>query len=301
MDHISRVGVFVAVVEAGGFAGAARALGITSSAVSKQVQNLEQDLKVKLLNRTTRSVTVTEEGALYYDRAARALQDLREAEELALELKSRPKGPLRVSLPQSFGIKYLSAPIADFAARYPEVELDVSLNERFVDLAGEGVDLAVRIGALADTSLIARRMAGCPFVLCASADYLARHGTPDRPEDLADHNVLAFTGNSALHEWRYIDAAGRAGQISLRAGFRTDSGDMLCSAALRGVGIVILPVFYVADHLETGALRPILTGYATAPQRDIFAVFPPSRFQSTRLRLLVEHLVATCRDLPWER
>ncbi|MFX0543299.1 substrate binding domain-containing protein [Roseovarius sp. S4756] len=254
MDHISRIGVFVAVVEAGGFAG-----------------------------------------------AARALQDLREAEELINELKSRPKGPLRISLPQSFGIKYLGTAIAEFAARYPEVELDVSLNERFVDMASEGVDLAVRIGALADTSLIARRMAGCPFVLCASAGYLAEHGTPERPEDLADHNVLAFTGNSGVHEWRYLDAAGSAGQISLRASFRTDSGDMLCSAALAGVGIAILPIFYVAAHLETGALRAILPEYTTAPQRDIFAVFPPSRFQSTRLRLLVEHLVGTCRDLPWER
>ena len=131
MDHVSRVGVFIAVVKAQSFAGAARVLGITSSAVSKQVQNLEQDLQVKLLNRTTRSVSVTEEGAVYYERAARALEDLQEAREQIYELKSRPRGPLKVSFPQSLGIKYFGQAIASFAAKYPEVELDVSLDERY--------------------------------------------------------------------------------------------------------------------------------------------------------------------------
>ncbi|HEY9038997.1 MAG TPA: LysR substrate-binding domain-containing protein [Roseovarius sp.] len=300
MDHVSRVGVFIAVVKAASFAGAARALGITSSAVSKQVQNLEQDLQVKLLNRTTRNVSVTEEGALYYERAGRALQDLQDAQEQIYELKSRPRGPLKVSLPQSFGIKYFGAAIATFAAQYPEVELDVSLDERFVDIVSEGFDLAVRIGSLKDTSLIARRMAACPFVLCASASYLATHGTPGKPDDLAGHNVLAFTGNSGLHEWRYQDAAGGNGNVSLHGNFKADSGDILCSAALQGVGIAILPVFYVAEHLRTQALRAILPDFVTSPQRDIYAVFQPNRFQSTRLRLFVDHLAATCRHLPWE-
>ena len=301
MDHISRVGVFIAVVKAESFAGAAQTLGITSSAVSKQIQNLEHDLQVKLLNRTTRKVSPTEEGALYFERAARALEDLQEAEEQINELKSRPRGPLKVSLPQSLGIKYFDRTIASFAAAYPEVALDISLEERFVDLVGEGFDLAVRIGSLRDTSLIARRLAACPFVLCASPDYLATRGTPQTPQDLTRHNVLAFTGNSNLHEWRYTDSAGHMGQVSLRGQFKADSGEMLCSAALQGVGITILPVFYVAEHLETGALQIVLPDHTTSPKRDIYAVFPPNRFQSTRLRLFVDYLVATSRKLPWEK
>jgi len=300
MDQISRVGVFIAVVKAESFAGAARALGITSSAVSKQVQNLEQDLQVKLLNRTTRNVSVTEEGAVYYERAARALEDLQEAQEQIYELKSRPRGPLKVSFPQSLGIKYFGQAIASFAAQYPEVELDVSLDERFVDIVNEGFDIAVRIGSLKDTSLIARRMASCPFVLCASIDYLETHGTPQTPDDLADHNVLAFTGNSGLHEWRYRDATGQIGQVSLRGNFKADSGDILCSAALQGVGIAILPVFYIAKHLKNQELQAVLPDFVTSPKRDIYAVFQPNRFQSTRQRLFVDHLVLTCKQLPWE-
>lgn len=299
MDHISRVGVFIAVVKAASFAGAAQALGITSSAVSKQIQNLEQDLQVKLLNRTTRNVSPTEEGAVYFERAARALEDLKEAEDQINELKSHPRGPLKVSLPQSLGIKYFGVAIAGFAAKYPEVTLDVSLDDRLVDIASEGFDLVVRIGSLKDTSLIARRLADCPLVLCASPDYLKARGTPQDPDDLARHNVLAFTGNRGPHEWRYTDATGHTGQVSLSGNFKADSGEILCRTALLGVGIVILPIFYVAEHLENRDLQIVLPGLVTAPKREIFAVFPPNRFQSTRLRLFVDHLVATSRQLPW--
>ncbi len=299
MDHVSRINVFVAVAEAQSFAGAARALGITSSAVSKQVQNLEQDLKVKLLNRTTRKVSVTEEGAIYYERAARALEDLKEAEEQIYELKSRPRGPLKVSLPLSLGVKYFGQAIASFAAEYPDVELNVSLDDRFVDIVAENFDLALRIGSLNDTSLIARRLASCPFVLCASSEYLMAHGTPTEPDDLREHNVLAYTRNNGLHEWRYKDPSGHTGQVGLYGSFKSDSGDILCRAALEGVGIVMLPVFYVAEHLENQDLKSVLTDHETWPAREIYAVFQPNRFQSMRQRLFVDHLVSTCKKLPW--
>lgn len=299
MDHISRVGVFIAVVKAASFAGAAQALGITSSAVSKQIQNLEQDLQVKLLNRTTRNVSPTEEGTLYFDRAERALEELKEAEHHINELKLRPRGPLKVSLPQSLGIKYFGDAITTFAATHPEVELDVSLDDRLVDVSAERFDLVVRIGSLSDTSLVARRMADCPFVICASPGYLTRHGAPQTPGDLAQHNVLAFTGNMGPHEWRYTDKAGSTGQVSLQGNFKADSGDILCGAALQDIGIVILPVFYVSEFLESGDLQIVLPDFTTFPNREISAVFPPSRFQSTRLRLFVDHLVSTAKGLPW--
>lgn len=300
MDHISRVSVFIAVVKAASFAGAGQALGITSSAVSKQIQNLEQDLQVKLLNRTTRNVSVTEEGALYFERASRALEDLKEAEDQINELRSRPRGPLKVSLPQSLGLKYYGDAVASFAAKYPEVELDLNLDDRLVDIAGEGFDLVVRIGTLDDSTLIARRMASCPFVLCASPAYLEAHGRPARPDDLATHNVLAFTGNSGVHEWRYSMDDGNRGQVSLRGSFKADSGVMLCNAALHGVGIVILPIFYVADHLNTQELEVVLADHETYPKREIYAVYPQNRFQSTRLRLFLDQLTAASRELPWE-
>lgn len=300
MDHVTRVGVFIAVVKAESFAGAAREMGITSSAVSKQIQNLEQDLKVKLLNRTTRRVSVTEEGAVYYERANRALEDLQEAQEQIYELKSRPRGPLKVSLPLSLGVKYLGPAIAKFAVEYPEIELDVSLDERFVDIVSEGFDVVLRIGALKDSALIARRMASCPFVLCASPGYLKKNGTPRAPEDLVRHNVLAYTRNSGLHEWRYKAPDNQFGQVNLSGTFKSDSGDILCHAALESVGMVILPVFYVAEHIENQLLQPVLRDYVTWPQRDIHAVFPSNRFQSTRLRLFVEHLAKTCKQLPWQ-
>ncbi|NVO56969.1 LysR family transcriptional regulator [Rhodobacteraceae bacterium B1Z28] len=300
MDHVSRVGVFIAVVKAESFAGAARALGITSSAVSKQIQNLEQDLQVKLLNRTTRKVSVTEEGAVFFEGAARALEDLQEAQEQIYELKSRPRGRLKISLPQSLGKKYFGHMIASFAAEYPEVELDVSLDDRIVDIVNENFDLALRIGSLQDTSLIARRMASCPFVLCASATYLEVHGTPKRPADLVRHNVLEFTGNSGLHEWRFKDANGQIGQVSLTGNFKSDSGDILCRAAQEGVGIALLPIFYVAEYIENQELCAVLPDHVTWPNRDIYVIFQPSRFQSTRQRLFVDHLISTCKQFPWE-
>lgn len=299
MDHVSRIGVFIAVVEAQSFAGAARALGITTSAVSKQVQNLELDLKVKLLNRTTRKVSVTEEGAIYFERSARALEDLKEAEEEIFELKSHPRGPLKVSLPLSLGIKYFGHAIATFVSKYPDVELNVSLDDRFVDIAAENFDVVLRIGSLNDTSLIARRLATCPFVLCASSRYLKSNGTPTTPEDLRKHNVLAYTRNNGLHEWRYKDPSGHTGQVSLSGSFKSDSGDILCRAALEGVGIVMLPIFYVAEHLENQDLKPLLANHETWPTREINAVMQPSRFQSMRQRVFVDHLVSTCKKLPW--
>lgn len=300
MSHLSRVGVFVAIAKHGSFAGAARALGITSSAVSKQLQNLEQDLKVKLLNRTTRTVSLTEEGSIYFERAGRALDDLQEAEDHIYELKSCPRGPLKISLPLSLGIKYLGPIMVSFARQYPEVELDVSLDERFVDIVGEGFDAALRIGSLQDTSLVARKMASCPFIVCASPGYLDMHGTPTTANDLLNHNVLGYTRNAGLHEWRYKGPDEKIGQVTLRGTFKTDSGEVLCESALEGLGIAILPIFYVAEHIDNGLLQIVLPDYVTWPKRDIHIVFQPNRFLSTRLRLFVDHLTSACRHLPWE-
>ena len=301
MDPLSRIGIFIAVVKHASFAGAARELGITSSAVSKQIQNLEYELQVKLLNRTTRNVSVTEEGSVFYERAGRALEDLQEAKEQINELKSHPRGPLKVSVPVSLGDKYLGRAIASFARLHPDVELDVSFDNRFVDVVGEGFDAIVRIGALKDTSLVSRKLASCPIVLSASADYLKRSGTPQTPDDLANHNFLLYTRNPGPAEWHYRDGAGKEGRVALKGTFKSDSGDMMRAAAIEGLGITLLPVFDAAEHLASGDLVRILTEYESWPQRNIHAIFPPNRFVSTRLRLFIDHLVWVCKDLPWEQ
>lgn len=301
MDHLSRIGIFIAVVKNQSFAGAARELGITSSAVSKQVQNLENELQVKLLNRTTRKVSATEEGALFCERAARALDDLHEAKEQVHDFKTNPKGSLKVSIPLSLGINYLIKEIASFAKQYPDIHLDVSFDDRIVDIVSEGFDLVIRISELRDSTLIARRLAPCPFVVCASQEYLETHGTLNSPDDLAQHNVLAYTRNTGLHEWRYKTPDSQSGQVSLKGTFKSDTGQMMCEAAIQGIGIAILPVFYVAEHLKTGALVQLLPEYTTWPDRDIHAVFMPNRYLSTRLRLFVDHLANACKSLPWSK
>jgi DNA-binding transcriptional LysR family regulator len=300
MDHISRIGIFIAVVKNQSFANAARELGITSSAVSKQVQNLEHELQVKLLNRTTRKVTATEEGVIFFERALRALEDLHEAKEQIQELKSNPKGSIKVSIPLSLGIKYLTKEIASFAMQYPDIHLDINCDDRIVDIVNEGFDLAIRISELRDSSLITKRLAPCPFVVCASPEYLLSHMKVKSPEDLIYQNVLAYTRNTALHEWRYKTPECRNGQVSLKGSFKSDTGQMMCEAALQGIGIAILPIFYVADHLKTGSLVEILPDYITWPNRDIHVVFMPNRYLSTRLRLFVDHLTKACKSLPWQ-
>jgi len=277
MDHLSRIGIFIEVVKHASFAGAARKLGLTSSAVSKQVQNLEHNLQTKLLDRTTRSVSLTEEGALFFERAGRAMEDLAEAEEQIHELKSCPRGTLKISIPLGIGIKHLKTSIAAFAREYPEVILDLSFDDRLVNIAEEGFDVAVRIGALQDSSLIARRLASCPTYLCASPEYLKRHGTPQNPDDLVQHNVLAYTRNQAPHEWRYIAKSGEMGHTKLHSTFRCDTGEMLREAAFQGVGIASLPIFYLAEDFKSGALTCILPDYTEWPRRDIYAVFMPNR------------------------
>ena len=182
LDHISRVGVFLEVVKYESFAGAARSLGLTGPAISKQVQSLEDQLGVKLLSRTTRHVGLTEEGAIYFEKARQALEDLNEAEQQIQELKACPTGKLKVNAPMSFGTQFLTRPIAAFAEQYPEVELEIEFNDRWADVVGEGFDVVIRIGSLEDSTLIARKLAPCPIILCAGKKLIEEYGLPESVE-----------------------------------------------------------------------------------------------------------------------
>ena len=295
MDSLSRIGIFVEVARQQSFAAAARELGLTTSAVSKQVLNLETELRIKLLNRTTRLVSLTEEGALYYARASRALEELQEARDEIDELKSSPRGSLRISLPTTLGTQYLKTPIAEFSLQYPDVTLDVQFEDRLIDIAEEGFDVVLRIAALDDSSMIAKKLATCPFYLCCSPGYLRTHPPLRTAADLANHNVLAYTRNKGAHEWRYRGPSGKKGVVQLKSTFKCDFAEMMIEAAAQGIGIMIAPAFFVQSALKEKRLVRVLADHQTVPERQLYAVFPPNRFISTRLRLFIDHMHAYCR------
>jgi DNA-binding transcriptional LysR family regulator len=291
MDPISRISVFVKVARLQSFAAAGRELGISGPAVSKQIQSLEDRLGVRLLNRTTRSVTLTEEGALYLDRAAKALEDLQEAELRIQELKDCPTGKLKINAPMSYGNQYLVAPIAQFAQRYPDVTLEVDFDDRWVDPIAEGYDVVVRIGVLEDSSLIARKLTSCPIILCASPAYEAMHGLPDLPSRLSDFPAIIYSQHGQSEEWRYQAPDGSRGSVRLNRGFAGNTAEMQLEACLQGLGLALLPAFIADEYLDSGALLRVLPAYETYPERGIYALFPQNRHLATRVRLFIDWLL----------
>src|SRR6516162_460735 len=223
MDRLTAMEVFVRVVEKGGFTAAAAHLRLSRAMVSKHVQDLEAHLGARLLNRTTRKLSLTEAGRVYYDRSTQLLAELAETEEAVGELQAKPRGRLRVNAPVSFGSLHLAAAIADYMATYPDVAVELTLNDRIVDLVEEGYDLAVRVARLADSSLIARRLAPCRFVVCASPGYLKRHGRPEHPADLAQHNYLCYSYSAGGDEWRFDGPDGSIA-IQLKEMLQTNNG-----------------------------------------------------------------------------
>ncbi|HEX3498477.1 MAG TPA: LysR family transcriptional regulator [Stellaceae bacterium] len=300
MDRVTGLSVFAKVVESSSFAAAARHFGLSPAMVSKHIRALEERLGARLLNRTTRRVSPTEIGRVFYERATRILADIDDAEQEASALQATPRGLLRVNGPLSFGTRQLAPAIADYLAACPGVEIDVTLNDRVADLVEEGFDLAIRIARLADSSLIARRIAPCLIVACAAPSYLAKHGAPQRPADLGAHNCLGYSYAALRNEWRFT---GPEGVESVRVAGRlnANNGDLLRLAALRGEGIILQPSFIVGDDLAAGSLAPILPGYAP-DELVIQAVYPHSRHLSVKVRSFVEFLVARFGQRPeWDR
>lgn len=299
MDHISRISLFLEVAKQESFAAAARNVGMTGPALSKQVQNLEDQLGVRLFNRTTRQVSLTDEGAIYAERARKAMEDLSEAEHLIQEHKALPRGVLRVSAPASFGNHYLSAPIAAFAAEYPDVQLHVDFDDRHVDVIGEGYDVAVRIGALQNSSLIARKLAPCPMVLCAAPAAINKYGRPKNPRGIAHWPAIVYSKHGNQLQWHYADAEGKKGSVSVSPAMHANNAEMMRSACLEAIGVALLPLFAVAQDLESGKLVQLLPEYTCQPELYIAALFPQNRYLSTKTRLFVDMLSAHVKTLSW--
>lgn len=296
MSSLSRIEMFVMVARYRSFAKAARVLGLSTSAISKQIQNLESELRSKLLNRTTRTVSLTEEGQLFYEKTSRALQDIEEVTNCLNEFKTTPRGTLKISVPMSLGNSHLKTPIAAFARMYPEVFMDVSFDDRLVDIAEEGFDIVLRVGVLKDSSMMARELAPCHIRVLASPGYLENHGIPKTPEDLIHHNVLAYTRNWRNHEFRYRNHQnGREQIVPLNSNFQCDASSLMIEGACQGLGIIILPDYFVQKELASGQLLSILEDFPFLPKRSLYALYPPNRYLSTRVRLFLDHLHEYCQ------
>ncbi len=290
MDRFLAIRVFAQVVESGSFARAAERLALSSSAVSRHVAELEAHLQNRLLNRTTRRVSLTETGRAFYERSVQLLHDLDEAEQEAAKSAAMPRGTLKVSTSVNFGVRYTAPAIAAFLERYPEVKFDVSVSDRMVDLVEEGVDVAIRIGSAGSETLVARRLGETLVVPCASPDYLSRHGAPRAPEDLAGHNCLTYEYVPPRNQWRFIDGDGRERVARVSGNLHSNNGDLLAEAAAQGLGLVYQPTFIVGEAVRAGRLVPLLQEFQ-APPLPIYAVYPSRKHLSAKVRLFVDFLV----------
>jgi DNA-binding transcriptional LysR family regulator len=288
LDHLENLRVFTRVVEAGGFTAAADKLGLSRAAVSKAVIDLETELGVRLLERTTRRVRVNEVGRAYYEKCVRILAELQEADDAARQLNQTPRGTLRVNAPVSFAMLHLKPIVTRYVAEHPEVTLSIDLSDRFVDLVDEGYDLAIRIARLEDSSLVARRICAARRVLCAAPSYLAAHGTPQTPADLTTHRCLNY-GTSPRADWHLIGPEGEH-TVTVSGRIASNNGDMLGCAAVDGHGIALLPTFIVGPDLQSGRLQVVLPDYAP-PEIAIHAVYPPNRHLAAKVRAFVDLMV----------
>ncbi|MDF2811755.1 MAG: LysR family transcriptional regulator [Microvirga sp.] len=288
MSELDDIRAFVEVVEAGGFGRAAKRLGLSKSIVSRRIARLEAGLGARLLSRTTRGISPTETGLEFKSRAERILVDLDEARDAVAHQAGEAVGRLRISLPVSFGLRHVAPLLAELTARHPLLEIEAAFSDRFVDLVGERLDAAIRIGDLKDSSLVARRIAQGGAAIVASPAYLARHGRPQTPADLVHHECLIYTG-SADRDWRF-QVGKRWTSVRPEGRLLADNGDAILQAAVNGLGVAALPTFLAADAIEAGTLVPILSEYSM-PEYGIYVVRPPGAHVPGKVRVLIDLLV----------
>ncbi|MEZ5584715.1 MAG: LysR substrate-binding domain-containing protein [Candidatus Competibacteraceae bacterium] len=300
MDQFLTIRAFTKVVEAGGFAAAAREMGISRSVVNKYVVTLENELGVQLLRRSSRQVSPTEAGLAFYDRANSILNELQEAIAAVTQLQEQPRGNLRINAPMTFGILHISPLLADFMARYPDVHVELVLNDRLIDPIEEGFDITVRIAELSSsTSLITREIAPVRRVLCASPAYLAVHGKPQEPRELREHRCLHYGYQETVNQWKFAGPDG-VQSVHINCVMWSNNGESLKQVALRDQGLTLLPTFIVGDDLHHGRLCTVLNDYRPA-DLTLCAVYPRHRHLSAKVRLFVEFLIERFGARPdWE-
>jgi DNA-binding transcriptional LysR family regulator len=296
MSRLFEAEVFVLVVDEGSFTSAARRLDITSSYASKLVTRLEDRLGVRLLQRTTRKLLLTEPGRAYYERCTEVMKSLEQAENAATWLHAAPRGRLRITLPTAFGMNHLTGPLAEFKARYPELTLEAVFTDRSVDLLAEGFDLAIRVGELLDTQLVAHRLATIEMFVCASPAYLQRRGTPREPEELAHHECMLYSYHALPGTWALQGPRGEV-SVQVTGTLVANHARMLVEAACQGLGLIFVPVFHTAPYLRDGRLCRVLPGW----QRSVIlqVLFPHARHLPAKVRVFVDFLAERFRVPPW--
>jgi DNA-binding transcriptional LysR family regulator len=297
MDRLTAMEVFVRIVETGSFSAVARDLGMTQPTVSKQLSALERQLKTRLLNRSTRRLSLTEAGTAYYESCKRIIDNVRDAEANLGILQTQLSGVLRINTSIGLGQAYVGNLVLKFQKLHPGLSIDLSYTDRFVDLVEEGIDLAIRVGHLNDSSLAARRIGSTARSVVATPAYLAKHGTPQVPEDLAKgHNCLLYAYLSTGNEWVFRGADGPV-RVRVSGNFRANNGDAIKQAVLSDLGIAITPDWFVLREIEDGRMKTFLGDFAPAPA-DINAVYPSARHVSTKVRAFTEFLRAEFQGNP---
>ncbi len=303
MQDLGAMALFAGVVEAGSFTGAAAQLGLSKSAVSKQVSRLEERLGARLMNRTTRRLSLTEAGQAFYEGCQKVVAEAEAAEQAVTHLAAAPRGVLRVNAPMSFGILHVAPVLPALLEACPELSLDLTLNDRRVDLVEEGYDLAIRIVALGDSSLIARRLAPSHRVLCAAPAYLAAgrvlgRGPPAAPEDLAAHECLVYSYQAAGQAWRLSGPTGDK-RVKIAGRLKVNNGDALLAAALAGLGVAFLPSFIAGDALRRGRLEQLLPDWRDGQETSVYAIHPAGRKVPPKVRVFIDFLALRFGDPPY--
>ena len=301
MDRLRAIEVFVAVASRGGFARAAVALDTSPANVSRYITDLEAHLGTRLLNRSSRKLSLTESGVALFERGKSILEDVAEAEAITASASMQPRGRLRINAPLSFGVLHLAPLWPKFMQRHPEVELDVALIDRVVDIVEEGYDLAIRISRSGSTAHAARKLAASRNIVCASPAYLRKHGKPKTPADLAGHDCIGYTYAATADEWHFSDAQGADHAVKVACVMHTNNGDTARAAALAGRGVIWQPSFLIGPDLRAGRLVPLLPGYRM-PDIDVLAVYPSRRHVSAKVQVMIDFLAQAFQGVPpWDR
>ncbi|MCF6345328.1 MAG: LysR family transcriptional regulator [Thiomicrorhabdus sp.] len=298
MGRLESMDTFIRVVEAGSISGAAERMGVAKSAVSRRLKELEAHLGVSLFNRTTRKMNLTDTGQSFYEQSLRILADVLEAELATSQIHSELKGRLKVALPLSFGLMHLGPALNNFLQLHASIEFDLSFSDREVDLMQEGFDVAIRIGQLMDSTLIARKIVPIRAVMCASPNYLKRMGIPQTLGELIRHQCLVYSLMRDFENWHLQDTAGKLHTVKIQPFLKASNGEFLRDAAIKGLGIVMLPSFISYKALESGALVPILPEYSRA-NLNAYVIYPQTRHLSQRVRALVDYLVEYFSGTPY--
>jgi DNA-binding transcriptional LysR family regulator len=300
MDRLTSMAVFVSAVEEGSLVSAARRFGLSPSMAGKHVSALEEELSVRLLQRSTRILKLTDVGQAYYTRCKQLLEDYEDANREARDAQQTVRGVLRVAAPTTFGAMHLGGVIAGYLAEYPEVSVETTLSDRYVDLLADRIDVAIRIGRLQDSDLVARRLAPCRMIFCAAPSFLTRYGVPKTVEQLRHAPRLAFSQSVSTGDWALTDPRGDTHVIDGPVRLATDSMQMLLAAVLAGVGVAYGPSFVFGESIAAGALQTLMLDHKTS-DLTIHAVYPTKRHVSLKLRRFIDHLGASFGDMPpWD-